>query len=98
KGIEIDLNDIDQVPHDKLVIICTGSQGEPMSALSRIANNDHRKISIVPGDLVIISAIAIPGNEKLVGRTVNHLFELGAKVVYESTPGVHVSGHASQEE
>lgn len=98
KGIEIDLNDIDQIPHDKLVIICTGSQGEPMSALSRIANNDHRKISIVPGDLVIISAIAIPGNEKLVGRTVNHLFELGAKVVYESTPGVHVSGHASQEE
>ncbi len=98
KGIEIDLNDIGQVPHDELVIICTGSQGEPMSALSRIANNDHRKISIVPGDLVIISAIAIPGNEKLVGRTVNHLFELGANVVYESTPGVHVSGHASQEE
>lgn len=97
-GIEVELDKIGKIPHNKLVIISTGSQGEPMSALSRMANNDHRKIAIVPGDTVILSAIPIPGNEKLVARTVNHLFELGAKVIYESGAGMHVSGHASQEE
>ncbi|MBO8125919.1 MAG: ribonuclease J [Firmicutes bacterium] len=98
KGLEMDLNKIDNIPPERQVIISTGSQGEPMSALSRMANNDHRKVSIVSGDTVVISAIPIPGNEKLVARTVNHLYELGANVIYESSSGIHVSGHASQEE
>ncbi len=98
EDITIDVDKVDKFPAEKVVVISTGSQGEPMSALSRMANNDHRKISIMPGDTVVISAIPIPGNEKLVARTVNHLFELGAKVIYESGSGMHVSGHASQEE
>ena len=69
-----------------------------MSALSRMATSDHRKITIIPGDTVIISASAIPGNEKFVARTINHLFKQGARVIYESVSGIHVSGHASKEE
>ena len=85
---------------DRVVVLCTGSQGEPMSALTRMARSTHRKIDILPGDTVIIAATPIPGNEKDVGRTVDELFRLGANVIYGpgSVSGVHVSGHGSQEE
>lgn len=96
--IIIDVDEIDRFPAHQIVIITTGSQGEPMSALTRMATSEHKKVTIVPGDTVIISASAIPGNEKLVARTINHLFKQGARVIYESVSGVHVSGHASQEE
>ena len=82
----------------ELVLITTGSQGEPMSALTRMALSDHRKVMITPNDYVIISATPIPGNEKTVGRVVNELMKLGAEVVYERMYEVHVSGHACQEE
>jgi ribonuclease J len=98
EGLMIELDDIDRYPINMVAIITTGSQGEPMSALSRMATSDHKKISIIPGDTVIISASAIPGNEKMVARTINHLFKQGATVIYESVSGIHVSGHASQEE
>ena len=98
EGMRIELDEIDTIPHDKLVILTTGSQGEPMSALRRMANNDHKKVDIVPGDTVIISASPIPGNEKLIGKTINDLFKLGAEVIYKDLSEVHVSGHASQEE
>lgn len=94
----IDIEEIGNYAHDKLTILTTGSQGEPMSALTRMAMSDHRKVEIVPGDTVVISAHPIPGNEKLVARTINQLFHQGADVIYESINGVHVSGHASQEE
>ncbi|MCL6615358.1 MAG: ribonuclease J, partial [Firmicutes bacterium] len=97
-GMLIDLEDVDLLPPNRVTIITTGSQGEPMSALSRMANAEHRYISIIPGDTVIISASTIPGNEKLVARTINYLFKQGARVIYEAVSGVHVSGHASQEE
>lgn len=83
---------------DQIVLITTGSQGEPMSVLNRMANRDHKYINVVPGDTVVISAHPIPGNERLVYRTINKLFTCGAEVVYESYAGMHVSGHASQEE
>jgi ribonuclease J len=98
EGLLVELDDLDRYPLNMLTIITTGSQGEPMSALTRMANSDHRKVTIIPGDTVIISASTIPGNEKGVARTINHLFKQGAKVIYESVSGVHVSGHASQEE
>lgn len=97
-GTIVDLDVTDSIPKNKLVIISTGSQGEPMSALSRMANSEHRKVHIVPGDTIIISANPIPGNEKLVGRTVDSLLKKGAEVIYERVSGIHVSGHASQEE
>ncbi|HAA90303.1 MAG: Ribonuclease J 1 [Thermoanaerobacterales bacterium 50_218] len=97
-GTMIDLDEVHNFPEDKIVLLTTGSQGEPMSALTRMAMCDHRRIEILPGDLVIISATPIPGNEKLVHRTIDHLFRQGAEVVYEPFSGVHVSGHASQEE
>ena len=97
-GIVIDINMINRYPADKLVIITTGSQGEPMSALTRMAFSDHRKVEIHPNDYVIISATPIPGNEKTVSRVVNELMKLGADVVYEKMYEVHVSGHACQEE
>ena len=83
---------------EDVVIITTGSQGEPMSALSRMALGDHRKVSIGENDFVIISATPIPGNEKTVANTINDLMKLGAEVVYEKNLGIHVSGHAAQEE
>ncbi len=89
---------INNYPPEKLVIICTGSQGEPMSALTRMAFSDHRKVEIKPNDYVIISATPIPGNEKMVGNVVNELMKLGAQVIYEKMYDVHVSGHACQEE
>lgn len=94
----IDLDSIDQYPPEKIALVTTGSQGEPLSALARMAMAEHRKLSILPGDTVIISASAVPGNEKLVAKTINHLFKQGANVIYEATTGVHVSGHARQEE
>ena len=98
EGEFIDIDETHNYTPDKIVIITTGSQGEPMSALTRMAMNDHKKVDIMPGDTVIISATPIPGNEKLVSRTIDHLYKLGADVIYEKSNGVHVSGHASQEE
>lgn len=98
EGLLIDLSEIDNYPLDQITLITTGSQGEPMSALTRISQSDYKRVTIIPGDTVIISATPIPGNERLVARTINQLFKQGAKVVYESASGVHVSGHASQEE
>ena len=98
EGIVIDINMINRYPSDNLVNITTGSQGEPMSALTRMAFSDHRKVEIHPNDYVIISATPIPGNEKTVSRVVNELMKLGADVVYEKMYEVHVSGHACQEE
>lgn len=94
----VDIDKIQKLPKDQIVLITTGSQGEPMSALSRIATNSHRKLSIEKGDLVIISASPIPGNEKYISRVINELFKQGANVIYEALVEVHVSGHARQEE
>jgi len=98
KDVLIPVDQISKYPNEKIVIITTGSQGEPLSALSRMAASEHRKINIVPGDTVIISATPIPGNEKLVSKVVNQLFKKGAEVIYGSLEKIHVSGHACQEE
>ncbi|MEN6313108.1 MAG: ribonuclease J [Clostridiaceae bacterium] len=98
EGMMIDVDMIDKYPPERIVIITTGSQGEPMSALSRMAASEHRKVEIEPGDLIIISASPIPGNEKPIFRVINELFKKGADVIYESLADVHVSGHACQEE
>jgi ribonuclease J len=90
--------DINKIPANELVILTTGSQGEQFAALSRIARNEHKYLQIQPGDTVIISSSAIPGNEKGVNNLINQLFSRGAEVIYGSVNGVHVSGHASQEE
>ncbi len=97
-GLIIDLNLINKYSDSEIVLITTGSQGEPMSALTRMALSDHRKVAITPNDYVIISATPIPGNEKTVSRVVNELMKLGAEVVYEKMYDVHVSGHACREE
>ncbi|MTI94485.1 MAG: ribonuclease J [Firmicutes bacterium] len=94
----IDLEEANRLKPNQVVLLTTGSQGEPMSALTRMANNEHRRVEIIPGDTVIFSATPIPGNEKLVSRTIDNLFRRGADVIYESVSGTHVSGHASQEE
>lgn len=94
----IDIDEANNYAPNKVVIITTGSQGEPMAGLSRMARSDHRKVNIGPGDTVIISATPIPGNEKGVSRTINNLYKQGAEVIYEKALGIHVSGHASQEE
>lgn len=98
EGTLIDINDMNKYPDNKIVVITTGSQGEPMSALARIASSDHKKMELMPGDLVIISASPIPGNEKTVAKVINQLFKKGANVIYEALADVHVSGHACQEE
>ncbi len=98
EGTLIDIDEINNYQMSQVVIITTGSQGEPMSALTRMAMSDHRKVSIVPGDTIIISATPIPGNEKLVSKTIDNLLKLGANVIYGKSEGIHVSGHASQEE
>ena len=98
EGIMIDIDMLNRYPKDKVVLVTTGSQGEPMSALSRMAYSDHRKVEVGPEDFIIISANPIPGNEKTVGAVINELMKLGCKVVYESMYEVHVSGHACQEE
>ncbi len=97
-GILVSIDMLSRYPHDKLVIITTGSQGEPMSALYRMAFSEHRRVEIGSGDYVIISATPIPGNEKTVGKVVDELLKRGAEVVYEKMYDVHVSGHACQEE
>lgn len=97
-GVLVDIDMVSRYPADKMVIVTTGSQGEPMSALTRMANNEHRQVSITPNDFIIISANPIPGNEKLVTRVINELMKLGAHVVSENIYDVHVSGHACQEE
>ncbi len=97
-GTLIDIDEANDYRPEQIVICTTGSQGEPMSALTRMAMSDHRKVDIGPGDTVIISATPIPGNEKLVSRTIDHLYQLGAEVIYEKSDGIHVSGHGSQEE
>ena len=94
----IEIDAINRYPADKIVLITTGSQGEPLSALSRMASSDHRKVSVTPNDFIIISATPIPGNEKHVTRVVNDLLQLGAEVIYEKMYEVHVSGHACQDE
>jgi ribonuclease J len=98
KGMIIRAEDINKFNAEQVVIVCTGSQGEPTSALTRIANQDHRLIRIQPGDTVILSATPVPGNEKMVHRTINSLFRQGAEVFYQGISNVHVSGHAAQEE
>lgn len=98
EGLIIDLDAMNRFPSEKIVLITTGSQGEPMSALSRMAMNEHRSVTITPNDFIIISATPIPGNEKLVTKVVNELMRSGAEVIYESMYDVHVSGHACQEE
>ena len=98
EGVLITLDSIGKYPPEKIVIITTGSQGEPMSALTRMAFSDHRKVEITKDDLIIISATPIPGNEKAVSNVINELFKIGAEVIYKSLMDVHVSGHACQEE
>ena len=98
EGTLIDLDDVTRYPKDKLCIITTGSQGEAMSALTRMAFSEHKKITIGSSDLVILSANPIPGNEKFVSRVVDELFKHGAEVIYDSYAEVHVSGHACSEE
>ena len=100
EGMLIDTDEVNKLPANRVAILSTGSQGEPMSALTRMARSTHRKVDILPGDTVIIAATPIPGNERYVGRTIDELFRLGANVVYGpgNTSGVHVSGHGSQEE
>lgn len=98
KDVFITLDEIDKYPNNRITIITTGSQGEPMSALTRIASSSHRKIRIEAGDLFIISASPIPGNQKHISKVINELYRKGAQVIYESLEDVHVSGHACQEE
>lgn len=98
KGTLLDINKTKKIPDKELVIITTGSQGEPMSALARMAKADHKAIEIKPGDQIILSSTPIPGNEKLVSNVVNMLFERGAEVIYSDIAETHVSGHACQEE
>ena len=98
EGVLIEPEEMKNYRDDQLLILTTGSQGEPMAGLSRMASGTHRSVAIVPGDTVIFSATPIPGNEKSVSRTIDSLLRLGAHVIYERSSGVHVSGHASREE
>ena len=98
ENVFIDIDNIKNYRDDQLVIITTGSQGEAMSALTRMANGDHKKVTITPNDMIIISATPIPGNEKLVSKVIDDLMKIGAEVIYSSLQDVHVSGHACQEE
>lgn len=98
EGLIIDIDSLKKYSPSELIIVTTGSQGEPMSALSRMSTGDHRQVSVGPGDFIIVSATPIPGNEKFVSRVVNELMRLGADVIYEKMYDVHVSGHACQEE
>lgn len=98
EGTLIDINDMNKYKDNEIVILTTGSQGEPMSALSRMAFSEHKKIKLVPEDTVIVSASTIPGNEKTISKVINKIVEIGATVIYESLADVHVSGHACQEE
>ena len=97
-GILAKIDELRGMPHNKVVFVTTGSQGEPTSALVRIANKDHRHVHIIKGDTVVLSATAVPGNEALINRTVDALFKQGAQVLYDKVARVHVHGHGSQEE
>ncbi|BDU49896.1 ribonuclease J [Haliovirga abyssi] len=97
-NVLIDLKSVDNYKDEEIVLLCTGTQGEPMAALSRIANRTHKHINIKEGDTVIISATPIPGNEKAVYKTINRLIKNNAEVIYEKISGIHVSGHGSQDE
>ena len=97
-GILARLDELRGLPHNRVVLLTTGSQGEPTSALVRIANRDHRQVHIIPGDTVVLSATPVPGNESLINRTVDNLFKQGAQVLYDKVAPVHVHGHGSQEE
>jgi ribonuclease J len=97
-GTLIRPNEANAYPDDQIAVVCTGSQGEPMAALARMANRDYQHVKIKNGDTVVVSATPIPGNEVSVSRVINNLFRLGADVIYGSGAGVHVSGHAAQEE
>ncbi len=97
-GVFIENHEIKRYPDEKLVIITTGSQGEPMAALSRMASSEHRQVEIKPGDKVVISASPIPGNEKTVSKVINELMKKGAEVIYEGKMDIHVSGHGKKEE
>ena len=95
----IGLEEVDNLPPEQVTVICTGSQGEPLAALSRMAMGDHRQVRIREGDTVIVSSTPIPGNEDLVWRTINHLYQRGATVIHtQHSPGIHVSGHGNREE
>ena len=98
EGFSIDIDEINDYPPNEITIITTGSQGEPMAALARIAYSSHRKISLLPNDLFILSSSPIPGNEKLISRIINELLKKGAEVIYKDLEDVHVSGHACKEE
>ncbi len=98
KGVLMELNQIKSLPPEKVVVMTTGSQGEPMSALYRMAFSGHKQLEIKAGDRVIISASAVPGNEKTVSKVINELFRRGAEVIYDKKTNIHVSGHACQEE
>jgi ribonuclease J len=97
-GVQIRDSEVGAYPSQDVLCLCTGSQGEPMSALSRIAIDDHRHVKVTPDDTVVLSARSIPGNEKAIGRVLNHLARRGADVIYEGIKHVHVSGHGSEEE
>lgn len=98
EGAIIDVDEMNGLPSDRILILTTGSQGEPMSALARMAASEHKKLEIIPGDLIVVSATPIPGNEKMIYKVINELFQKGANVIYESLDEIHVSGHACQEE
>ncbi|HLS88093.1 MAG TPA: ribonuclease J [Sphingobacteriaceae bacterium] len=98
RGVIVELQELMKLPPERSVILTTGSQGEPMSALSRMAAAEHRRVELLPGDTVLLAATPVPGNEKLVHRTIDRLFGQGATVIYGSHAGVHVSGHGSREE
>jgi len=98
EGVLIGVDEISRYPDNQMLILTTGSQGEPMAALSRLASKSHRSLQLAPGDTVLIAANPIPGNERSVGRTIDALMRSGVQVVYERSSGIHVSGHASQEE
>ncbi|MCL6563128.1 MAG: ribonuclease J [Firmicutes bacterium] len=98
EGTWVDVDEIGRLPAHQVLVLTTGSQGEPMSALTRMSTSDHKKVEILPGDTVIISATAIPGNERYVARTVDNLYRRGARVFYGPQAGIHVSGHGCQEE
>lgn len=98
QDVFIDVGDLDCYADSEIVVLTTGSQGEPMSGLTRMANSEHRKLQIRQGDTVIISATPIPGNEIMVSRIIDQLYRCGANVIYNRIADVHVSGHACQEE